>query len=181
MEEKERCYSFILSRIPHESLNDHRPHSSSSCPFALPPFSSITRHFITHGHLSHILPHIVKPALFRSQLSSTTIATKKVIIDQSPQPHLLPIVSNRTQQILNSVSTDKRNHRPIASGQNILRHLSTTDVTLTNHPTKSSSTNRLQPNSVTTIINHHHHHQSINVPTAGAQAFLMNYPQGERP
>jgi hypothetical protein len=23
-----------------------------------------------------------------------------------------------------------------------------------------------------------HHHQSINVPTAGAQAFLMDYPQG---
>jgi hypothetical protein len=27
---------------------------------------------------------------------------------------------------------------------------------------------------------YHHHHQPINVPTAGAQAFLMNYPQGER-
>jgi hypothetical protein len=27
---------------------------------------------------------------------------------------------------------------------------------------------------------HHHHHQPINVPTAGAQAFLMDYPQGER-
>jgi hypothetical protein len=26
----------------------------------------------------------------------------------------------------------------------------------------------------------HHHHQPINVPTAGAQAFLMDYPQGER-
>jgi hypothetical protein len=25
---------------------------------------------------------------------------------------------------------------------------------------------------------HHHHHQPINVPTAGAQAFLMDYPQG---
>jgi hypothetical protein len=24
-------------------------------------------------------------------------------------------------------------------------------------------------------INHHHHHQPINVPTAGAQAFLMDY------
>jgi hypothetical protein len=24
-----------------------------------------------------------------------------------------------------------------------------------------------------------HHHQPINVPTAGAQAFLMDYPQGE--
>jgi hypothetical protein len=24
-----------------------------------------------------------------------------------------------------------------------------------------------------------HHHQPINVPTAGAQAFLMGYPQGE--
>jgi hypothetical protein len=24
------------------------------------------------------------------------------------------------------------------------------------------------------------HHQPINVPTAGAQAFLMDYPQGER-
>jgi hypothetical protein len=27
---------------------------------------------------------------------------------------------------------------------------------------------------------YHHHHQPINVPTAGAQAFLMDYPQGER-
>jgi hypothetical protein len=26
---------------------------------------------------------------------------------------------------------------------------------------------------------HHHHHQPINVPTAGAQAFLMDHPQGE--
>jgi hypothetical protein len=26
----------------------------------------------------------------------------------------------------------------------------------------------------------HHHHQPINVPTAEAQAFLMDYPQGER-
>jgi hypothetical protein len=26
---------------------------------------------------------------------------------------------------------------------------------------------------------HHHHHQPINVPTAGAQAFLMDYLQGE--
>jgi hypothetical protein len=26
----------------------------------------------------------------------------------------------------------------------------------------------------------HHHHQPINVPTTGAQAFLMDYPQGER-
>jgi hypothetical protein len=25
-----------------------------------------------------------------------------------------------------------------------------------------------------------HHHQPINVPTAGEQAFLMDYPQGER-
>jgi hypothetical protein len=25
-----------------------------------------------------------------------------------------------------------------------------------------------------------HHHQPINVPTARAQAFLMDYPQGER-
>jgi hypothetical protein len=24
------------------------------------------------------------------------------------------------------------------------------------------------------------HHQPINIPTAGAQAFLMDYPQGER-
>jgi hypothetical protein len=24
------------------------------------------------------------------------------------------------------------------------------------------------------IISHHHHHQPINVPTAGAQAFLMD-------
>jgi hypothetical protein len=30
------------------------------------------------------------------------------------------------------------------------------------------------------ILFHHHHHQPINVPTAGAQAFLMDYPQGER-
>jgi hypothetical protein len=27
---------------------------------------------------------------------------------------------------------------------------------------------------------HHHHHQPINAPIAGAQAFLMDYPQGER-
>jgi hypothetical protein len=27
---------------------------------------------------------------------------------------------------------------------------------------------------------HHHYHQPINVPTAGARAFLMDYPQGER-
>jgi hypothetical protein len=27
---------------------------------------------------------------------------------------------------------------------------------------------------------HHHHHQPINAPTAGAQAFLMDYPQGEQ-
>jgi hypothetical protein len=26
----------------------------------------------------------------------------------------------------------------------------------------------------------HHHHKLINVPTAGAQAFLMDYLQGER-
>jgi hypothetical protein len=26
----------------------------------------------------------------------------------------------------------------------------------------------------------HHHHQPINVPTAGAQAFLMDYSLGER-
>jgi hypothetical protein len=25
----------------------------------------------------------------------------------------------------------------------------------------------------------HHHHQPIDVPTVGAQAFLMEYPQGE--
>jgi hypothetical protein len=25
-----------------------------------------------------------------------------------------------------------------------------------------------------------HHHQPINVPTTGAQTFLMDYPQGER-
>jgi hypothetical protein len=30
------------------------------------------------------------------------------------------------------------------------------------------------------IIVFHHHHQPINVPTAGAQAFLMDYLQGER-
>jgi hypothetical protein len=28
--------------------------------------------------------------------------------------------------------------------------------------------------------NNNNHHQPINVPTAGAQAFLMDYPQGER-
>jgi hypothetical protein len=27
---------------------------------------------------------------------------------------------------------------------------------------------------------HHHHHQPINVPIAGAQAFLMDYLQAER-
>jgi hypothetical protein len=26
----------------------------------------------------------------------------------------------------------------------------------------------------------HHHHQRINAPTAGAQAFLKDYPQGQR-
>jgi hypothetical protein len=26
---------------------------------------------------------------------------------------------------------------------------------------------------------HYHHHQPINAPTAGAQTFLMDYPQGE--
>jgi hypothetical protein len=30
------------------------------------------------------------------------------------------------------------------------------------------------------IQKHHHHHQPINVPAAGAQAFLMSYPQEER-
>jgi hypothetical protein len=29
-------------------------------------------------------------------------------------------------------------------------------------------------------LSFHHHHQPINVSTAGAQAFLMDYPQGER-
>jgi hypothetical protein len=29
-------------------------------------------------------------------------------------------------------------------------------------------------------LSHTHHHQPINVPTAGAQAFLMDYPQGEQ-
>jgi hypothetical protein len=31
------------------------------------------------------------------------------------------------------------------------------------------------------MLNHHHqhHHQPINVPTAGAQAFFMDYPQRE--
>jgi hypothetical protein len=28
-------------------------------------------------------------------------------------------------------------------------------------------------------IDHHHHHQPINVPTARAEAFLMDYTQGE--
>jgi hypothetical protein len=32
----------------------------------------------------------------------------------------------------------------------------------------------------THIIPGYNHHQPINVPTAGAQAFLMDYPQGER-
>jgi hypothetical protein len=27
----------------------------------------------------------------------------------------------------------------------------------------------------------HHHHQPINVPTAEAQAFFMDYQQGDRP
>jgi hypothetical protein len=43
---------------------------------------------------------------------------------------------------------------------------------------------KTQPNSerliVTDVFFHHHHHQPINVPTAGTQAFLMDYPQGER-
>jgi hypothetical protein len=30
------------------------------------------------------------------------------------------------------------------------------------------------------ITNWEFHHQPINVPTAGAQAFIMDYPQGER-
>jgi hypothetical protein len=30
------------------------------------------------------------------------------------------------------------------------------------------------------MSHHHHHHLPINVPTAGAQAFLMDYPQGGR-
>jgi hypothetical protein len=38
----------------------------------LPPFSSITRHFITHTHLSHILPHTVNPSIFRSTSSSSS-------------------------------------------------------------------------------------------------------------
>jgi hypothetical protein len=33
---------------------------------------------------------------------------------------------------------------------------------------------------IVVIVLHHHYHQPINVPTAGAQAFLMDYPQGER-
>jgi hypothetical protein len=33
---------------------------------------------------------------------------------------------------------------------------------------------------ITTLHSIHHHHQPINVSTAGAQAFLMNYPQGEQ-
>jgi hypothetical protein len=32
----------------------------------------------------------------------------------------------------------------------------------------------------TNYKSHHHHHQPNNVPTAGAQAFLVDYPQGER-
>jgi hypothetical protein len=30
------------------------------------------------------------------------------------------------------------------------------------------------------VVTHHHHYQPINVPNAGAQTFLMDYPQGER-
>jgi hypothetical protein len=33
---------------------------------------------------------------------------------------------------------------------------------------------------VTSFEQYYHHHQPINVPTAGAQAILMDYPQGER-
>jgi hypothetical protein len=33
---------------------------------------------------------------------------------------------------------------------------------------------------IKTILNPHCHHQPINVPKAGAQAFLIDYPQGER-
>jgi hypothetical protein len=29
-------------------------------------------------------------------------------------------------------------------------------------------------------VHHHHHHQLINVPTAGSQAFLMDYTLGEQ-
>jgi hypothetical protein len=35
-------------------------------------------------------------------------------------------------------------------------------------------------NGLTTCHCSIHHHQPINVPTAGAQAFVMDYPQGER-
>jgi hypothetical protein len=38
----------------------------------LPPFSSITRHFITHSRLSNILPYTVNPYFFRSTSSSST-------------------------------------------------------------------------------------------------------------
>jgi hypothetical protein len=30
------------------------------------------------------------------------------------------------------------------------------------------------------LTHHHYHHHPINFPTAGAQAFRMDYPQGER-
>jgi hypothetical protein len=30
------------------------------------------------------------------------------------------------------------------------------------------------------LMKKYHHHQPINVPTAGAQAFVIDYPQGER-
>jgi hypothetical protein len=31
------------------------------------------------------------------------------------------------------------------------------------------------------MTTHHHHHESFNVPTAGAQAFLMNYNKENGP
>jgi hypothetical protein len=48
-----------------------------------------------------------------------------------------------------------------------------------------STGNRCQNNIEISAIHslsgsYHHHHQPINVPTAEAQAFLMDYPQGER-
>jgi hypothetical protein len=60
---------FTTSRLPDVNPSWECSGCSSSCPFPnslgvgaaclLPSFSSITRHFITHSHLSHILPHTI--------------------------------------------------------------------------------------------------------------------------
>jgi hypothetical protein len=48
----------------------------------------------------------------------------------------------------------------------------------------SNQVNSSKPSQLHSVLSlvklHHHHHQPINVPTAGAQAFLMDYPQGEQ-